>query len=51
MFENTDFYTVIPQQRVYATIKMAINEELKKQECSSISFDLQQENEESEILE
>lgn len=44
MFENTDFYTVVPETSVYATVKLAVDAcHLNKAEKSSISLDLNEE--------
>lgn len=45
MFENTDFYTVVPETSVYATLKLAVDTcHLVKAEKSSISLDLNEED-------
>ncbi|KAI6183854.1 Sulfate permease family protein 3 [Aphelenchoides bicaudatus] len=44
MFENTDFYSTVPETNVYATVKLAADKcGLNKTERSSISLDLNEE--------
>ena len=42
MFENTDFYSVVPRDTVYATVKLAVDACCHLNKQSSISLEVSQ---------
>lgn len=53
LFKNTDFHSVVPEECIYATVKMAVDDcchLLNKPERSSVSLDLDEHPSEEQII-